>query len=76
MDKNMENKNHRKLKYGATSTIVIAIVVAVFIIVNIIVTSLSVTFNIYSDLTTSNLYELTDEFKTIAPLLVTLLLSA
>jgi len=63
MDKNMENKNHRKLKYGATSTIVIAIVVAVFIIVNIIVTSLSITFNIYTDLTTSNLYELTDEFK-------------
>jgi len=63
MDNNMENKNHKKLKYGATSTIVIALVVAVFIIVNIIVTSLSITFNIYTDLTASNLYELTDEFK-------------
>ena len=63
MDKNVQNKNNKKLKYGATSTIVIALVVAVFIIVNIIVTSLSVTFNIYTDLTTSNLYELTDEFK-------------
>lgn len=63
MDKNMENKSHKKLKYGATSTIVIAIVVAVFIIVNVIVTSLTITFNIYSDLTSSNLYELTDEFK-------------
>jgi ABC-2 type transport system permease protein len=59
----VQNKNNKKLKYGATSTIVIALVVAVFIIVNIIVTSLSVTFNIYTDLTTSNLYELTDEFK-------------
>ena len=59
---NNQNKlaNMRKFKYGAVSIILTAVVIAAVVIVNVIFSSLAYKKNWYVDLTTSQIYGLSD----------------
>lgn len=55
-------KNRKKLKYGGLATAITVIFVAVVVLVNVVVTQLDKRFpNAKLDLTTANLYEISDE---------------
>ena len=52
----------KKFKYGGTAAALTIAVIAVVLLVNVIFTSVSSTFSLYSDLTGSSIYSITDEF--------------
>ena len=54
--------NSKKFKYGSSATAFTAVVVVAVVIVNIIITSLSSVYGWYTDLTTEDLYQLSDAF--------------
>lgn len=55
-------KNRKKLKYGGLATAITVIFVAVVVLVNVVVTQLDKRFpNAKLDLTTANLYGISDE---------------
>jgi len=54
----------KKFKYGSTATLITIIVVAAVVIMNVIVTALGSAYIWYTDLTTQDYYQLSDEFKT------------
>ena len=53
--------NNKKLRYGSASAAITALVVAIVVILNVIFTMLCAKFLWYSDMTSSNLYTLSDE---------------
>ncbi len=53
----------RKFKYGSIAVLFTACFIAVIILANAIITSLFTKYNVYSDLTESSLYTLSDEAK-------------
>lgn len=55
-------KDKRNLKYGSLSVTVTVIFVVLVIILNIIVTSLSSFYGLYTDMTASGFYSLSDAF--------------
>lgn len=57
--------NKRNLKYGGFSIALTALIVAAIIIVNVAVTSLGSTFSWYTDLTSSAIYSVSEEFHNI-----------
>ena len=54
-------KNTKKLKYGSLAIIFIAVVVAAVIIFNVVFTALASKYGFYLDLTTNNLYGVTED---------------
>ena len=58
----MKNKN---LKYGGTAVIFTAAFIAILVVVNVIFTALAAKFNWYTDLTSSGIYSISDEFKSV-----------
>ena len=55
----------KKLRYGSTSAAITALVVAIVIVVNVLFTFLAAKFLWYSDMTSSNLFTLSDEAKAL-----------
>ena len=55
----------KKLRYGSTSAAITALVVAIVIFVNVVFTFFSAKFLWYSDMTSSNLFTLSDEAKAL-----------
>jgi len=54
-------KNTKKLKYGSLAVAFIAVVVAAIILFNVVFTALAEKYGFYLDLTSSNLYGITDD---------------
>ena len=57
--------NKKKLRYGSTSAAITALVVAVVIVLNVLFTVLASKFLWYSDMTSNNLFTLSDEAKAL-----------
>ncbi len=56
-------RDKRNLKYGSLSVTVTVIFIVLMIVLNIIMTSLSSVYGLYTDMTASGFYSLSDSFK-------------
>ncbi len=57
------NLNNRRLKYGSFATVMTVVFIAIVIIINMIMTALTERFPLNIDLTSENIYQISDECK-------------
>ena len=58
-----KHKNARRFRHGSLAVVMSALLLAAVILVNVIFTALAYKFNLYTDMTDTLLFTLSDAFK-------------